>query len=201
MAETAPSSQPIPTPTTVHAPVTLPRLTITYCTQCRWLLRAAWLQQELLSTFSTTLGEVALVPATGGVFRIHLLYLPAQQQEEEGRGNEGAREVLLWDRKAEGGFPEAKVLKQRVRDCVEPGRGLGHSDVGGKKAEKGGGEGGLVDGKEGKEGTAPDLAGSVRETGPRNPLVARMRPGGGEKGAGAEGKGEAKGGEDCEDCK
>ena len=37
-----------------------PRITIRYCTQCRWLLRAAWLAQELLSTFGTDLGEVAL---------------------------------------------------------------------------------------------------------------------------------------------
>jgi hypothetical protein len=39
----------------------------------------------------------------------------------------------IWDRKAEAGFPETKVLKQRVRDCIAPGRGLGHADVGGKK--------------------------------------------------------------------
>jgi len=36
---------------------------------------------------------------------------------------------LLWDRKAEGGFPETKVLKQRVRDHLDPGRNLGHSDT------------------------------------------------------------------------
>ena len=44
--------------------------------------------------------------------------------------------VLLWDRKAEGGFPETKVLKQRVRDQIDPNRDLGHSDVGGKKGKK-----------------------------------------------------------------
>ena len=47
-----------------------PRIAIRYCTQCRWLLRAAWLAQELLSTFGTDLGEVALAPGTGGVFEI-----------------------------------------------------------------------------------------------------------------------------------
>jgi selenoprotein W-related protein len=40
-----------------------PRITITYCRQCNWLLRAAWMAQELLSTFSDDLGEVALRPA------------------------------------------------------------------------------------------------------------------------------------------
>jgi len=38
-----------------------PRIVITYCTQCQWLLRAGWLAQELLSTFGVELGEVALV--------------------------------------------------------------------------------------------------------------------------------------------
>ncbi|WKL31696.1 SelT/SelW/SelH family protein [Sinorhizobium meliloti] len=47
-----------------------PRVTILYCTQCNWLLRAGWMAQELLSTFADTLGEVALIPGTGGNFEI-----------------------------------------------------------------------------------------------------------------------------------
>ncbi|WP_312795680.1 SelT/SelW/SelH family protein [Tianweitania sp.] len=94
---------------------TLPRITITYCTQCQWLLRAAWLAQELLSTFGADLGEVALVPGTGGIFEIHCQA-------------DGAEPHLIWERKRDAGFPEAKVLKQRVRDLVWPERGLGHSD-------------------------------------------------------------------------
>jgi selenoprotein W-related protein len=86
-----------------------PRLEINYCTQCRWLLRAAWLAQELLTTFEAELGEVALVPGTGGVFRIAL----------DGE--------LLWDRK-ERGFPELPVLKRLVRDRIAPDRSLGHTD-------------------------------------------------------------------------
>ena len=87
-----------------------PRITIVYCTQCQWLLRAAWLAQELLSTFGTDLGEVALCPGTGGHFEIKC---------------DG---VTIWERKADGGFPEAKILKQRVRDVIDPKRDLGHSD-------------------------------------------------------------------------
>lgn len=87
-----------------------PEIVITYCTQCQWLLRAAWLAQELLSTFADELGRVSLEPGTGGVFRI----LCDGQQ--------------IWERKADGGFPEAKVLKQRVRDLIDPGRDLGHND-------------------------------------------------------------------------
>ncbi|UDL93371.1 SelT/SelW/SelH family protein [Lichenihabitans sp. PAMC28606] len=87
-----------------------PRIGIVYCTQCHWLLRAAWMAQELLSTFGTELAEVALVPSTGGTFRVEY------------------DDIVIWERKRDGGFPEAKVLKQRVRDQLDPGRDLGHSD-------------------------------------------------------------------------
>jgi selenoprotein W-related protein len=87
-----------------------PRVEITYCTQCRWLLRAAWMAQELLTTFADELGEVALVPGTGGVFEIH------------------AAGQLVWSRAEQGGFPEIKQLKQLVRDRVAPGKDLGHTD-------------------------------------------------------------------------
>ena len=45
-------------------------MVITYCTQCRWLLRAGWVAQELLTTLHHRLGEIALRPGTGGVFRV-----------------------------------------------------------------------------------------------------------------------------------
>lgn len=89
---------------------TRPRVAITYCTQCQWLLRAAWMAQELLSTFRDDLGEVALRPATGGVFAI----------EFEGE--------TIWERVRDGGFPDVKTLKQRVRDRLDPSRDLGHVD-------------------------------------------------------------------------
>ena len=87
-----------------------PRLAITYCTQCNWLLRAAWMAQEVLSTFSLEMGAVTLVPGTGGIFEIHL--------DDE----------LIWERKRDGGFPDVKTLKQLVRDRVDPDRDLGHID-------------------------------------------------------------------------
>lgn len=87
-----------------------PRVSILYCTQCRWLLRAAWLAQELLTTFEEELGEVALRPGFGGVFEIWV--------DDE----------LIWSRRQEGRFPEAKEIKQRVRDHVAPERNLGHAD-------------------------------------------------------------------------
>lgn len=87
-----------------------PRVSITYCTQCRWLLRAAWTAQELLTTFQDELAEVALVPGSGGVFDVQL------------------DSQLVWSRQAQGRFPEMKELKQLLRDRVAPGRDLGHAD-------------------------------------------------------------------------
>lgn len=107
-------------------PVSLPRVAITYCTQCKWMLRAAYFAQELLSTFGTSVGEIALIPATGGLFTVHLTFLPISTHGESSRH---AREILIWDRKAEGGFPETKILKQLIRNHIEPDKNLGHSDT------------------------------------------------------------------------
>ena len=74
------------------------------------MLRAAWMAQELLTTFEKEIGEVALVPGEGGIFEIR------------------AGEQLIWSRAAEGRFPEIKELKQRVRDAIAPEKGLGHAD-------------------------------------------------------------------------
>ncbi|MBG57167.1 MAG: selenoprotein [Porticoccus sp.] len=88
-----------------------PRIVITYCSRCQWLLRSAWLAQELLTTFADDLAEVALRPAeTSGTFEIFL------------------DEQSLWERTRDGGFPEAKILKQRVRNLIDPDRPLGHTD-------------------------------------------------------------------------
>lgn len=87
-----------------------PRVTITYCTGCNWLLRAGWMAQELLQTFGDALGEVALIPGTGGIYEVRV---------------EGA---LIWERKRDGGFPEVKELKARLRDIIAPERDLGHID-------------------------------------------------------------------------
>src|SRR5689334_23072539 len=87
-----------------------PRVAIHYCTQCRWLLRAAWMAQELLTTFVTELGEVALVPGTGGIFEVWV------------------GDTLIWSRANAGRFPDITELKQLVRDEVAPEKSLGHTD-------------------------------------------------------------------------
>lgn len=85
------------------------RVEIEYCTGCRFLMRAAWLAQELLTTFEQELEEVALRPGREGVLEVRV------------------NGTMVWSRAADGS-PDAKIVKQRVRDVVAPDRGLGHSD-------------------------------------------------------------------------
>ena len=77
-----------------------PRLEIEYCTQCRWLLRAAWLSQELLTTFAQELGEVAPIPGANGIFEVRL------------------KGETIFSRRQHRRFPESKELKQLVRDRI-----------------------------------------------------------------------------------
>ena len=92
-------------------PIT-PTVEIEYCPGCRWLLRASWLAQELLTTFEKQLGGVLLRPS-----------------ETPGRFSVTVDGELVWDRKTEGRFPEIKELKQLIRDRVAPDQNLGHSDT------------------------------------------------------------------------
>ena len=105
---------PIPPPPTKGA-----RVVISYCPGCKWLLRSAYFAQELLTTFDGgELREVALSPA-----------------EIAGTWTVAINDQIVWDRKADGGFPEAKILKRRVRDIVAPDASLGHSDAAPPKPE------------------------------------------------------------------
>lgn len=86
------------------------KVEITYCTQCRWLMRSSWMAQELLTTFASEIDELSLKPGTGGIFKVY------------------ANNQLVWSRKEQNGFPEITKLKQLVRDVIAPERDLGHID-------------------------------------------------------------------------
>ena len=90
--------------------LTKPHIIIYYCNGCRWLPRASWMAQELLTTFAEELGEVSLRPGTSGQSDIRL------------------NEQTIWSRKRDGGFPELKPIKQCIRDHIAPEKSLGHSD-------------------------------------------------------------------------
>jgi len=89
-----------------------PTITIEYCPKCHWLLRAAYMAQEFLTTFEGDIKGVTLIPSeVNGRYTIHI-------DEEK-----------VFDRKVYGGFPEIKELKQIIRDKVAPGKNLGHTDT------------------------------------------------------------------------
>jgi len=88
-----------------------PTIQIEYCPKCGWMLRAAYMAQELLSTFTDDVNGILLKPS-----------------EVNGRYAISVNEKLIFDRKREGRFPEIKELKQLVRDIVNPEKSLGHSD-------------------------------------------------------------------------
>lgn len=100
----------------VRSEVTMPsapHVEFIYCIRCGWGLRSLWLGQELLSTFADSIGSVTFTPDRGGgVFEVRL---------------DGD---CIWSRAEEGRFCDAKELKQRVRDRIDPARTLGHSDEG-----------------------------------------------------------------------
>lgn len=87
-----------------------PILEIEYCVQCSFLLRAGWMAQELLSAFAGEIDSLVLRPGGGGHFLVRL----------DGE--------VIYSRKAEGRFPDAKELKQRVAAQLAPERRFGHQE-------------------------------------------------------------------------
>ena len=86
-------------------------IAIEYCPKCGWMLRAAYMAQELLTTFSDDIHGLLLQPSeVSGSYIIRI---------------DG---VVVFDRREAGHFPEIKELKQLVRDVVAPDKSLGHSD-------------------------------------------------------------------------
>ena len=71
------------------------QITVEYCPKCNWMLRAAWIAQELLMTFENEIAQVSLKPS-----------------EKSGNFQILVNEKVVFDRKEFGGFAEPKVLKQ-----------------------------------------------------------------------------------------
>lgn len=88
-----------------------PRVVVEYCARCGFMLRAAWVAQELLKTFEEDLAEVALRPGEGGIFAVSLDAL------------------LLFSNKAEGRFPEMRELRERLAQALGSDKRFGHRDA------------------------------------------------------------------------
>ncbi|KAJ4405547.1 hypothetical protein N0V82_010304 [Gnomoniopsis sp. IMI 355080] len=180
---------------------------------CKWNLRAAYFAQELLSTFSTSLGEVALQPSTGGTFIVEIFHQPPTSSSVPSSSSPpipshpAIHATTLWDRTTDGGFPETKELKRRVRDVIEPGRNLGHVDRDhARPGGGGGGGGGSATAAAAVEGGSNTGGGDQKSLPSRAELEAAGQAGGGYPGSSraaavlvddlqSGGKAEA-----CEDC-
>lgn len=88
-----------------------PLMAIEYCLKCGWLLRAAYMAEEILTTFSEDVKAVSL-----------------QLSKVSGRFIVFLKNYILFDHKKMGRFPEIKELKQLIRDHVNPNKSMGHSD-------------------------------------------------------------------------
>src|SRR5258708_26975605 len=80
-----------------------PTITIEYCPQCGWLLRAAYMAQELLTTLAVHLHPVSLQPAT--LARTYIISIDGE---------------LLFDRRRVPRFHQVKELRQRIPHKVSP---------------------------------------------------------------------------------
>jgi selenoprotein W-related protein len=87
------------------------KISIEYCPKCHWLLRAAYMAQEFLNTFSEEISELSLIPS-----------------EISGKYAISVNGTEIFDRKTNAGFEEIKVLKQMLRDHIAPEKDLGHTD-------------------------------------------------------------------------
>ena len=83
---------------------------IKFCNKCKWFSRAVWIMQEIFNTYENDISKYELVPADHGLFEIY------------------CNENLIFSRKEESGFLEIKIIKQRIRDVIDPNRELGHNE-------------------------------------------------------------------------
>lgn len=98
------------------------KITIEYCTKCKWHNRAVWYVQELLYTFDGKIDEISLKPISDppGTFRVlcddKVIYRKRMKTDAEEVAN------------TYEGFPDSKFLKQLIRNELDPELNLGHID-------------------------------------------------------------------------
>jgi selenoprotein W-related protein len=87
-----------------------PTIEVEYCINCGFMLRAAWIAQELLRAFEDEVETVALKPGSGGVLIVR------------------AGGKTLYSNKEQGGLPDMKMLKRRIAVEIGSGKSFGHDE-------------------------------------------------------------------------
>ncbi len=76
------------------------RLEIEFCAVCKFQGRAFFLARELYDQRPDLFDEIALLPVSGGAFNVSY---------------DGA---LVWDYRAQGGFPDPKTIREAILDAT-----------------------------------------------------------------------------------
>uniref|UniRef100_A0A7S2CW72 Uncharacterized protein n=1 Tax=Octactis speculum TaxID=3111310 RepID=A0A7S2CW72_9STRA len=91
-----------------------PHLSLSFCTERKWLSRAAWMAEEVFLAFPEEVNAVTLAPsrppAPVGLFTVSL------------------DQSILWDRDSEGSHLDAEDLQIMIRDVVAPQKTLERID-------------------------------------------------------------------------
>jgi selenoprotein W-related protein len=83
---------------------------IEYCVRCGFMLRAAWIAQELLRAFEDELAAVIMRPGIGGVLIVRM------------------NGETLFSNREDGGLPDIKVLKRRIAHGIGSRKSFGHEE-------------------------------------------------------------------------
>jgi selenoprotein W-related protein len=86
--------------------------------------RALYLAQECLRTFSDDIKSLSLRCVDDAADAENKSSIDNLQVSVISMRNDATSLEVVWER----GFPETKVLKQKIRDVLVPDKGLGHSD-------------------------------------------------------------------------
>lgn len=85
-------------------------LDIRLCPKCKWLFRATWISQELYNLLESDLESIKLVQSDSGVFEVY------------------CKKNIIFSRHVEKVFIDIAIIKQRLRNLIDPERDLGHTD-------------------------------------------------------------------------
>lgn len=133
---TEPIAQPTPkneAPQADNIMMDYPLVSIAYCVRCKWMLRAAWYQQEILQTFGSK-PDQTITAKNGGIPKLTINSVLLKPSLVAGTFTIAVKVsrhdnwIVIWDRKMNGGFPDSKTVKQKIRDLVRPGLKMGHLD-------------------------------------------------------------------------
>ena len=152
-----------------------PIVSIAYCVRCKWMLRAAWYQQEILQTFASKEDTETTQKAADGLPKLIINSVLLKPSLVAGTFTIAIKTkrtdnwTILWDRKMNGGFPDSKVVKQKIRDTVKPGLNMRHLDRPSEATD------GCLMNANGAKKSSPPTQGSLNSNSSLGPSLGRTK--------------------------